>query len=185
MLYRFAETPVTDATIDVRVAAHGSLAVSDAEVLGRFADVTYAYRFGPPGHNLVVATLLDAEGVKHLGKAFHIVRGSGGWVTPEPEVEALAEQSGSDWRIAVRSRRFARAVAVDAPGFVADDDFFDVEPGGEHAVILRGAGDLRASVKPVNAAFPTKVQTRLEVGRDALDGVTGHRAAPSHRPTGG
>jgi hypothetical protein len=66
-----------------------------------------------------------------------------------------------EWRVIVRATRFAQSVAFDAPGFIADDDFFHIEPGGEHVVTLRGArASLTARVKPLNAAFPTNVSVR-------------------------
>ena len=40
-------------------------------------------------------------------------------------------------RLALRSRRLAYGVRVDAPGFLPSDDGFFIEPGGEREVILR------------------------------------------------
>ena len=58
-------------------AAHRSgtrrVCVSADAVLGSFRDVAYAYRFGGAGHDLVVATLLDATGVR-IADAFHSPR---------------------------------------------------------------------------------------------------------------
>ena len=41
----------------LRVEPRATLSVSVDALLPRFADPSYAYRFGPPPHDLVVATL--------------------------------------------------------------------------------------------------------------------------------
>ncbi len=45
------------------VPAHGHQVAGVEALLGRFADVTYAYRFGPPQHAGVLARLETATGI--------------------------------------------------------------------------------------------------------------------------
>jgi hypothetical protein len=48
----------------VLLPAHGHHVAGVESVLGRFADASYAYRFGPPQHAGVRA-VLNAEGTEH------------------------------------------------------------------------------------------------------------------------
>jgi beta-mannosidase len=162
VLYRHGEIPVAEGTVDLTIPARRVIALADAAVLGRFVDATYAYRFGPQSHDLAVATLRESKGGAVLGRAFHFSTDRSAPHAPDPAVEAVAVPSApGEWRVTVRTTRFARAVALDAPGFIADDDFFHIEPGGQHVVTLRGSrASMTARVKPLNAAFPTNVSLR-------------------------
>lgn len=51
------------ATVELELAAHGHATRSVEAVLGRFADVSYAYRFGPPQHAGVRARFGSLEAV--------------------------------------------------------------------------------------------------------------------------
>ena len=44
-------------------AAHAASTHNVEALLGRFADVSYAYRFGPPGHDALVASLEQEDGL--------------------------------------------------------------------------------------------------------------------------
>ena len=52
---------VEDARQAIEVAAHGSTSVSASALLGGFRDLTRAYRFGPPAHDVVTATLAPGD----------------------------------------------------------------------------------------------------------------------------
>ena len=56
------------------VPAHGAIEVAAGALLDGFVDLSYAYRFGPPPADLVVATLRGA-GVEVLAEAFHFPAG--------------------------------------------------------------------------------------------------------------
>jgi beta-mannosidase len=162
VLYRRGETPVSDGSASVSVPAHGAVGLSGDAVLGRFTDLTYAYRFGSPGHDLVVATLRRTRDAEPVARAFFPSPRSPVPRRADLGVEAWAERLGPEqWRVHVRSAKFARAVAFDARGLVAEDEFFDVEPGGERSVLLRGSGSMTsARVVPLNADAPTKITLR-------------------------
>jgi len=142
----------------IEVAPHEALAVRANEVLGRFADVTWAFRFGPPGHDVTVATLVDGSGTT-LGRAFHFPRGLQHERAADLGVEAVAERiDEGSFRLSVRAKKVARGVAVDARGFVPDDDFFDVAPGETWSTVLRGSSaKIEGTVRPFNAIAPTRI----------------------------
>ena len=154
------ETIVAQGEERVTIPAHDSVELRADAILGRFTDVTYAYRFGPVGHEATVATLTDAASGAALGRACHFPQGLRD-ERIDIGLEAAAEPlDNRSWRVRFQSRRFAQAVAIDAPGMVADDDFFHVPPGATHEVTLSApaaSGTLLATAKALNSATTTKI----------------------------
>lgn len=159
-LYRDGERIVEQSGEDVRLAAHGAL-VRDAEgVLGRFVDASWAYRFGPSAHDLLVASL-EREG-DVLAQALRFPAG-------RPTTRETARQLGLEVRVEpgeqpclhVRSRRLVWSLRVDAPGFAPSDDAVSLEPACERAIALRatdgGAAFTGATLTALNLAGALRV----------------------------
>lgn len=140
-LYRDLERPVERVEERVTLAGHSLARRNVEELLGRFVDASWAYRFGPRGHDLLVATLEPEprDDAVPIAQAFRLV--GVGFPAREPTerlgLEARAEpRAGGTLQLAVRSRRLAYGVRVRVGGFVPSDDAFCVEPGGERIVHL-------------------------------------------------
>jgi beta-mannosidase len=131
-------------------------------LVGSFLDPTYAYRFGPPGHDLVVATLQDEAGRIPPRDAFYFPLGLPATQERELGLHATAREAPDHtYRVTVRTRRFALAVALEASGFRADDNYFHLAPGGERTVTLRAVGSprpLRGAIRAANASTPVDIQ---------------------------
>jgi beta-mannosidase len=131
-LYRDFEVRVDGAEQDVELPPHGSMTRNVEAMLGRFVDASYAYRFGPPGHDLVLASL-ERDG-EPLSQAFRFP------VRRPPLVDDIGlDVSLAGEVLVVRTRALAHGVRIVAPGCLPEDDAFDVEPGGTRRVALRGA----------------------------------------------
>jgi beta-mannosidase len=119
----------------------------DAEtVLGRFADITYAYRFGPPAHDLVVVRLTDERDGALLAQTTYEPFGPKASTIPAAELGLRARLEGddaagdpADLRVRCRSGRVAHDVRLRVPGFRADDEAFTLAPGETRTVTLRPA----------------------------------------------
>ena len=68
-LYTDFERRVGDARAEVEVGPHSQQTWDLEGLLGRFVDASWAYRFGPPAQDLIVATLEDRDGLI-LSQAF-------------------------------------------------------------------------------------------------------------------
>ncbi len=140
-LYSDLELPVGGTTVPIAVPAHGAIHRDVEAVLGRFVDIAWAYRFGPPAQDVVVASLeRDGPGGAELvSQAFHFPAGRP--LNQEPEqrlglgASATVDGDGSI-RLAVSSRRLAYGVRIHVTGFLPGDNAFSVEPGGERIVRL-------------------------------------------------
>ncbi len=134
---RDGRTPVARAGGPVRIAAHDTVRLGSAELLGRFFDWTYAYRFGPCEHDTVVATLRADDGTL-LSQAFHFPsRTHPAVLAPrEPGIEACVSRTGETWHVDIDTRHVARHVQIDAPGFMPSDDWFHLAPGTPARIAL-------------------------------------------------
>jgi beta-mannosidase len=104
-------------------------------LLGRFVDAAWSHRFGPPGHDAVVVSLVDPGGAL-LSQSFRFPAGRPLELRP-PEQLGLAGRV-EDGRLVVHSEGLAYGVRLHAAGVVPADDAFCVAPGGERAVPLAG-----------------------------------------------
>ena len=163
-LYRDGHLPVLSATQPVRVEARSSIRTwAEAVLGGAFVDVGYAFRFGPPSHDLVVAEWSDAEGRPHAARAFHHPLGRPSRVDPELRLEVALRHGDGQRVLEVKANRFAQAVSLQLEGALPEDDFFHLEPGATHLVGLRpldGAAEPRGTAHPLNAAAPTRIGGR-------------------------
>jgi beta-mannosidase len=134
-LYRDFELPVNDAIEQVELGSNAATSFDVEGLLGRFVDASYAYRFGPPQHNVIVASL-ERDG-ELISQAFHFPAGRPAGAQSAAELGLEVELSSDPTALLVRSRRLAYGVRVDVPGFSPADDAFSVEPGSERRIALR------------------------------------------------
>lgn len=150
--YQDFEQPVDEIEQSLTVAPHGTEAVNVETLLGRFVDLSWAYRFGPPAQNLIVMSLEQpADGARSLlAQSFRFPVGrpnraqSPAQLGLGAQFEALGEDAA---RVILSTSRLAYGLRVHVPGFVADDDAFSLEPGHAREVQLRrvAEGDVEPS----------------------------------------
>lgn len=154
-LYRNGEQRVGEAIEQVELPSRSAHDWDVESLLGHFVDVGWAYRFGPPGQDVVVASLERDVGLAEGGEAPADARSGAGRIISQafhfPAGRPLRQESAGDVsleatvreardgvsRVAIASRRLAYGVRLHVPGLRAEDDAFSVEPGGERVVTLR------------------------------------------------
>ncbi len=157
--YREFEAPVDAAGRAVELAAHSGIALNVEDVLERFVDAAWAYRFGPPTQDLIVLSL--EAGDRLLSQSFVMPAGR-----PAPTEAALCglaatlDDMGPTPELVVSTRRFADGVRVHLPGFRPMEDAFSVEPGTSRRIGLErlpdGAGE-RGFVTALNVIGQTPI----------------------------
>jgi beta-mannosidase len=126
-------------TTHVSVPARGHHSVHADALFEGFRDLTYAYRFGPPAHDVVAASLRDARtGLFRAGACYFpgpLPAGRDGDVG----LTARTELGADGYTLVLATERFAHAVAIDVDGFVPDDNYLNLEPGETRTVRLHSA----------------------------------------------
>jgi beta-mannosidase len=121
----------------VSIPARGHQSVHADALFEGFRDLTYSYRFGPPAHDAIAASLRDlATGVLRATACYF----PGPVPAPHDRDVGLAvrtEQDADGCALLVTTERFTHAVALDVEGFVPDDNYFTIEPGEPRTIRLR------------------------------------------------
>jgi beta-mannosidase len=151
---------VEDAEQAIDVGGHRAITVSASGLLGGFRDLTRAYRFGPPAHDVVTATLTSAsDGTQR--QVFYFPLGSGRRRLADVGLTATTRRADRDvWELTISSRLLAQWVAVDVAGYAPSDSWFHLAPGATRTILLRGDDPDRAphgSVRALNALTPAVV----------------------------
>jgi beta-mannosidase len=141
-LYRDCEQRVDEAREVLELAPHDACERDIETLLGHFVDASWAYRFGPSNHDVVVASLEHERTggiVQPLAQAFRFPTG-------RPLRRQSAEELGLTGALrldtdetpvlTLHSQRLAYGVRVDVPGFRPSDDALTIEPGGTRTVHL-------------------------------------------------
>ena len=136
--YRDLEVTVAEASVDVELPPHGYRSHDVEAILGRFIDAAWAYRFGPPAQDVIVATLSTPAGdLASQAFRFPVGRPRGRQSASALGFEAhLEPATGGAPVLRVASRRLAHIVRVEAPGYTPSDDAFTVEPGAVRSITL-------------------------------------------------
>jgi beta-mannosidase len=163
-LWRGGEIRVGSGTKRLTVPACRAIEFNATEWFDGFHDLSYAYRFGPPSHEVAAATLLGADG-RELARAFHFVNG---WPSAR-ELDiglsaSIAMAADGKRALAVRTRRFAQSVQVDIEGFACSDNYFHLAPGESRTLTLlplnppgQSAASPRGVIRALNSEAAAKV----------------------------
>jgi len=151
-LYADGERLVERVTERVGLPARQVVTIEAAGLFEGFRDLTYAYRFGPPVHDVVVVALetgLGDQAVESVYLPLGPARPREGDLGLEAVV--VAGEDDRSWLVECRTRRLAQWVALDVPGFEPSDSWFHLAPGRARHVRLTGRvpgasprGELRA-----------------------------------------
>jgi beta-mannosidase len=152
--WRAGEVAVVQAKREVALAPRSAMTLSAFELIGRFFDIAYAYRFGPPGHDATSAVLRDAASGAVLADAFHFPLGRG-HERHHCGLVAQLERDGDDWSLVLSAQRFAQSVEIVDAGWRPERSWFHLAPGEPRRVrLLPRAGTCAAptgEVRAVNA----------------------------------
>ena len=144
-VFRDREVEVARAEAPIELGAHEVRSMGAEAILGRFIDIGWTYRFGPPASDLLVATLAAGSGSyfpERPAQAFHHPLGRP--VTQEtPEQLGLrivvARGEGGIPEARIEARRLVHVARLAVPGHVPSDDGFSVAPGESRAIVLQPA----------------------------------------------
>jgi len=164
-LFARGEQLVDEARVPIEVAPHATVEHDAETLLGRWADAAYAYRFGPPAHDVMLAALEQGGELRSQALRFPAGR---------PVVPRTAEEIGATaWttigtdgrrRLVLESRTLLYGTRVHIPGWRPSDDALHVVPGGRRELVLTPVGGddrpPRGTVTALNLAGRLTVESR-------------------------
>lgn len=132
---RRGAVPVLRAERTVTLPPRSAQVIPAASLPDRFVDLTGAYRFGPPAHDVVVAALSDARTGAAVAEAFYFPQG-GRMERTDVGLDARVERTAEGWAMILSSRRLARSVHIEDDGYRGEEEWFHLPPGMERRVRL-------------------------------------------------
>lgn len=162
---RDGEAVVAQARHSLCLPARSAQRVEAAALLDRFFDLTYAYRFGPPTHDVVVATLLAADSGEPLSQAIYLPDRRAAALKP-PGLRAQLEQVEGEWWLTVSTQRFARWVHIEDHAYHAAENWFHLAPGSSRRVRLVHEGKVGVHAVPPPSGEVYAVNAELSLGYD-------------------
>ena len=128
--------PVVTGQRSLSLAPRDSTVIPATDLFGAFFDTTYAYRFGPPSHDVAVARLFDRQSGALIADAFHFPLGRRR-AQHQAALQATVTEDGNRLVLHVTTDRFAQSVHIEADGFRPSDDWFHLSPGhGRHIELV-------------------------------------------------
>jgi beta-mannosidase len=168
-LYRDGEHRVAEAKEHLELAGHGACERDVEAMLGGFLDASWAYRFGPPGHDVVVSSLEweAAGGQRALAQSFRFPAGRPLRQQPAEELGlsgTLRPLTDDAVELLLRSRRLAYGVRIHVPGFAPSDDALTLEPGLERTIVLTPETGADGQGTPAGSLTALNLRGRVRLG---------------------
>jgi beta-mannosidase len=163
MLFRDGSRHGAEVGTTLVIPGRGYRSIHADALFDGFLDLTYAYRFGPPGHDLVSATLTDRATGAPLAEARYfpltIPEDRHGDLGLTARAEPLGEDHAAGYELIMATSRFAHAVAIDIDGWAPADNYVDLEPGRDRRIALRptAGGPPRGEVWALNGRGPVSI----------------------------
>jgi beta-mannosidase len=126
--------PLIDVRRAVEVPARGAIELSAFELIGRFFDISYAYRFGLRAHEAVAVQLIGSDGAV-ISEACHLLAAP---AAGEGAVAAELAEDATGWRLTLTAERLQPYVHIADVGFRPSDDGFVLLPGEPRTLRLSG-----------------------------------------------
>ncbi len=140
---RDGQTPVVSGQKDLTLAPHSAVDMNAVDLIGAFFDVTYAYRFGPPSHDVTVVRLIDPATGALLADAFHFPLGQDFSRVSSDLTAELHQDAQGAWWLELETGRLLKGVTIDAAAHAPADNGFHLAPGAKKRIELKpgpGAG---------------------------------------------
>ncbi|MGV8937227.1 MAG: glycosyl hydrolase 2 galactose-binding domain-containing protein [Allorhizobium sp.] len=131
----------------VELPARGKQKIACTDLFGAFFDTGYAFRFGPPSHDVTVARLRDVASGTLICEAFHFPQGHTA-AFHDSMIEARVVQENGSWFADLSTDRLAQSVHIELDAFSTDDDWFHLSPGPTRRIALRARPGIERTVTP-------------------------------------
>jgi beta-mannosidase len=155
-VHKTGSQSIVRAERDIAIDADSKVSTPASALLDAFYDLSYAYRFGPPASDYVVATLTSSD-QKWMTECIH-VRALNEMIQKRDvgfSTSAVASAPGS-YALTLKTQALALAVSIEAEGYQCEDQYFNLAPGRERTLVLRSYDNtmtkpFKATVNAINS----------------------------------
>lgn len=144
---RDGSQPVVSARRELTAAPRSALKLAATDLFGAFFDTTYAFRFGPPSHDVTVARLVAADTGTLIAEAHHFPLGRD-TAMHDAAITAVAEEEEGKWFLQLSTAVIAQSVHIEVEGYRPSDDWFHLAPGADRRVALLPRQGENAGTRP-------------------------------------
>jgi beta-mannosidase len=139
-LLREPSLTVARSEVPIEIGSRSQKMFCADELLGGFHDVNHAYRFGPPHHDVVIATLYDTEH-QVISEACYFTRRREPTPSRGLALESTVQKtSGTEYQVTLNSDRFLHGVHLSAKGYLPNDNYFHLPPSRSKTVVFSALG---------------------------------------------
>ena len=137
-LLRDGETVVADVSQPISLPAQSSMSVRTDSLLPYFMDTSYAYRFGPPGHQLALAHIYRSQATYACASNVHFIQTQALAMERDPGITAVCHQDeAGHYLLSLETQRFVQALAISVNGYLPEDNYFHLAPGHKRTIRLQ------------------------------------------------
>jgi beta-mannosidase len=129
----------------LKLAARSARTFAATTLFGAFFDATYAFRFGPPAHDVTIARLTLAGAT--MAEAFHFPLGQAKAVH-SATLTASLERDEAGWLARIATDRLAQSVHFSIDSHLPDDNWFHLAPGRQKLVRLMPFSGIDPDTRP-------------------------------------
>lgn len=134
---RNGKTPVVSGRRELSLAPRSTATLAATDLFGAFFDTTYAYRFGPPAHDVTIGRIRRASTGEALADAFHFPQGRAKALHDATMDLTLTRLDEQTWAMDVATDCLAQNVRIACPGFFVEENYFHLAPQMPQRLILR------------------------------------------------
>ncbi|MDQ0138034.1 beta-mannosidase [Neorhizobium galegae] len=144
---------------DLTLVSRSSESIASTDLFGAFFDTNYAYRFGPPSHDVTMARLKHAQTREILAEAFHFPLGRA-HAMHDAEITVSVVESGAEFWLELSSDGFAQSISIECADYRASDNGFHLAPGAIRRIRLvalsKAAGRPQGTIRSLGGDRTTR-----------------------------
>jgi beta-mannosidase len=161
-LFKSSEPVGRPLTRALAIDARSVFELNATQLFEGFVDLSYAYRFGPPSYDVMRVMFARVDGGEPV-EAFHFPLGLPN-TQSDVGLSATARAVRDHIEVHIESRGFAQAVHIEAPGYVADDQYFHLAPRSNRTVtLMRRSSDVLGPFEGTVHALNALATRRIEL----------------------
>ncbi len=159
---RQGQIEVAAAQKDIHLPAHSSESLRAQTLFPYFIDMTYAYRFGPSGHDAALVSLINKATGELISEDWYFPEGLNASQQQDLGLEAVfVKAEDGTLALELSTKRHAQFVAIEAKGFTPQTNYFHVAPGTSYRIPLQDVtGTPSGYVSALNASRPVKISAK-------------------------